>query len=472
MADQTEWHAVQTLPDHWVGEGLQAHGTARYRLEFDMTFTGVLDSQQRGWALLIGSLSTEHRITLNGELLEDTHTDTDALGEPSMALINIPGGSLRQGRNVLDITVHARSRGGLSQPAIGPWESLVNSYQINRAVLVFLPLVMNLTGLTFSVFIIGLWMVRRAERAAGYFGMLTLVVAARNCFYYLPNEINLPLEVSSWLFFTAHVWGACMLGWFMLALTDTTAPLLKRAFDVVLVSFPILAALMIPLDDDLRQTRNALQPVLIALVGPSLWLMWRHVRANPGRSLMGLMGGLFIIGAAGIHDYLGARVVQHPEFWNWMPWAVPLATPGFAMLLISRISQAFNQLEHINQSLEQQVTERTRELEQANLAKSHSPYYLMSQLGGNARKLGRNDEALSWYAQAFEKSEGPATRLQWGAGYFGALVVPRLDWSLLGPGVAVALAAVNVFGGFMVTRRMLEMFKKKERKAPAAGDKA
>ena len=31
--------------------------------------------------------------------------------------------------------------------------------------------------------------------------------------------------------------------------------------------------------------------------------------------------------------------------------------------------------------------------------------------------------------------------------------------------VAVALAAVNVFGGFMVTRRMLEMFRKKERKA-------
>ena len=58
----------------------------------------------------------------------------------------------------------------------------------------------------------------------------------------------------------------------------------------------------------------------------------------------------------------------------------------------------------------------------SNLAKSHSPYYLMSQLGSNARKLGRNDEALRWYAQAFEKSEGPATRLQWGAGYLAALV--------------------------------------------------
>lgn len=58
----------------------------------------------------------------------------------------------------------------------------------------------------------------------------------------------------------------------------------------------------------------------------------------------------------------------------------------------------------------------------ANLAKSHSPYYLMSQLGSNARKLGRHPEALGWYAQAFDKSEGPATRLQWGASYLSALV--------------------------------------------------
>ncbi|MFG6464481.1 NAD(P) transhydrogenase subunit alpha [Roseateles sp. DXS20W] len=33
--------------------------------------------------------------------------------------------------------------------------------------------------------------------------------------------------------------------------------------------------------------------------------------------------------------------------------------------------------------------------------------------------------------------------------------------------IAVALAAVNIFGGFLVTRRMLEMFKKKEKKAVA-----
>lgn len=58
----------------------------------------------------------------------------------------------------------------------------------------------------------------------------------------------------------------------------------------------------------------------------------------------------------------------------------------------------------------------------ANFAKSHSPYYLMSQLAGNARKQGHNDEALRWYREAFARSEGPATRLQWGASYLSALV--------------------------------------------------
>ncbi len=58
----------------------------------------------------------------------------------------------------------------------------------------------------------------------------------------------------------------------------------------------------------------------------------------------------------------------------------------------------------------------------ANLAKSHSAYYLMSQLADNARKQGNPIEALRWYEQAFNKSEGPATRLQWGSSYVAALV--------------------------------------------------
>ena len=40
-----------------------------------------------------------------------------------------------------------------------------------------------------------------------------------------------------------------------------------------------------------------------------------------------------------------------------------------------------------------------------------------------------------------------------------------LDWGGWLAVVAVALVSINVFGGFLVTQRMLEMFKKKERPA-------
>ena len=43
------------------------------------------------------------------------------------------------------------------------------------------------------------------------------------------------------------------------------------------------------------------------------------------------------------------------------------------------------------------------------------------------------------------------------------------DWGGWVGVVAVALASVNVFGGFLVTQRMLEMFRKKEPKAGAGG---
>ena len=52
----------------------------------------------------------------------------------------------------------------------------------------------------------------------------------------------------------------------------------------------------------------------------------------------------------------------------------------------------------------------------------------------------------------------------------GAMLAAALTETYLGKtmGVlAVALAAVNIFGGFLVTKRMLEMYRKKEKKAPA-----
>jgi len=53
----------------------------------------------------------------------------------------------------------------------------------------------------------------------------------------------------------------------------------------------------------------------------------------------------------------------------------------------------------------------------------------------------------------------------------GAMLAAALTETMLGRSMGVlaaALAAVNIFGGFLVTRRMLEMFKKKDKKAEGA----
>ncbi len=63
----------------------------------------------------------------------------------------------------------------------------------------------------------------------------------------------------------------------------------------------------------------------------------------------------------------------------------------------------------------------------ANLTRSHAPYYLMAELADLAQDRGDKPGALRWMEQAFDRAEGPATRLQWGAWYVQSLVetVPR-----------------------------------------------
>lgn len=56
----------------------------------------------------------------------------------------------------------------------------------------------------------------------------------------------------------------------------------------------------------------------------------------------------------------------------------------------------------------------------------------------------------------------------------GAMLATALTESIVGQvmgTLAVVLAAINVFGGFLVTQRMLEMFRKKEPKAKSGESK-
>jgi thioredoxin-related protein len=69
----------------------------------------------------------------------------------------------------------------------------------------------------------------------------------------------------------------------------------------------------------------------------------------------------------------------------------------------------------------------------AELQRSHSPYYYMLGLAANAKTRGDKVAALGWYEKAYAAADGPATRLQWGVSYVNALVdlapqdVARID---------------------------------------------
>lgn len=61
----------------------------------------------------------------------------------------------------------------------------------------------------------------------------------------------------------------------------------------------------------------------------------------------------------------------------------------------------------------------------AEIGRSHSPYYYMSQLASNARRRGTPEgraAAIDWARRAYERAEGPATRLRWGGGYVNTLL--------------------------------------------------
>jgi thioredoxin-related protein len=68
------------------------------------------------------------------------------------------------------------------------------------------------------------------------------------------------------------------------------------------------------------------------------------------------------------------------------------------------------------------LTREAVALLESNLGRSHSPYYLMSELAASAKKHGDKLAALEWSRKAWEASHGPATRAQWGSTYVGNLI--------------------------------------------------
>ncbi|WP_048439524.1 thioredoxin family protein [Caenimonas sp. SL110] len=68
------------------------------------------------------------------------------------------------------------------------------------------------------------------------------------------------------------------------------------------------------------------------------------------------------------------------------------------------------------------LSRESDELLKQELGRAIAPYYHMLGLAGNAKKRDDHKDALYWYERAWKKSEGSATRIQWGAGFVGHVV--------------------------------------------------
>jgi protein disulfide-isomerase len=65
---------------------------------------------------------------------------------------------------------------------------------------------------------------------------------------------------------------------------------------------------------------------------------------------------------------------------------------------------------------------RARDVAQAEITRSATPYYFEGTLGGIAEKQGRNDDAVALLEQAYRDAQGPSTRFQWGQSYVSGLL--------------------------------------------------
>lgn len=373
VAAPPDRHAAQRpvqLPHTWRADGLPTSGGGRYASRFLVTPDQLADARLRPWALRFDRLCQAHLIRLNGEHLQVTTTDPAALSFPAGYLINVPAALLRAGENTLQVDVGCKLQGGLSQPQIGPTADLRAEFLVRQVLARWVPVGLNLACITFSLFLVALWWQRRQEHAIGLFGALYMLTAMRNLSYFVEVELGTSPRFDSWAHLSIHTASVWLIGRFAMAFTGQHRPGYARVLDVAGLSFPLVALGCMPWDPMLDTVRQTLQPALIALPLPALAMLLRDRAAGQVVPQGYLAIGLACVLLAGLHDYLAIRQLGDIHALTWIAWAIPLALAPFTLVVVGRVVQAFNAIEADNATLEQKVQARTRELAEANAAKS------------------------------------------------------------------------------------------------------
>ncbi len=364
----SDWQPVE-LPDTWSTRQLPSRGSGLYEITFNLA-QNPATLGEGPWGVRIDRLSFQHRIWLNGHLIHTDLENQTNSGRPMSYVAQVSAHILNQGANRLDVEVHYGSLAGLSKPIIGRMSEISQGYTAQQFLAEGLPLTINVVAATFAAFLTLIWLKRRRELAIGMLGLLSLVVAVRNCSYYIVHGPTFPPMFSMWLYFTAQTLATVLLGAFAMAIARRWWPWLVRALWLTLMFFPVAAAVAASYGW-MEQLRGILYPALLVLMLPTLSLLLRVPAQYGGYAGLGMVLGIAISLVAGIHDYLrlaGLVSVMHSF---WLPLASPITLASYGIVLINRFVQAMGEIEQHNAMLEQKVEERTQDLVAANAAKGH-----------------------------------------------------------------------------------------------------
>ena len=363
------------LPDTWAMRGLELRGHGIYRLDFRIERRPDLPL-----GIYIENLAIQSRLAINGHPIGDEPPMNGAPPRtpPPPAWLSLPPDLLHLGVNRLEIEIDTGNFGGLGRISIGPAEDLSSAYRVRHALTRTLPLMLNTGGIALALFMLMIWLRRKAEMVLGSFAAFWLIASVRNVSYSI-DDVLITGRISEMLYFLSIVANVVLLGHFsirfsagVLEPTRANRTLLRQYRLSLHVGGAIvtLLGLLAALVDHVPMARQLGYPILIALTLPSLVLIGRKaVQMHTTSQMLVALGITAVIGSS-VHDFLfvtGRLPLSHLQ---WLPFCVPVALMIFAWNLIDRFVDALQRVEQINIELEERVNQRTQALRQSSAAKS------------------------------------------------------------------------------------------------------
>jgi signal transduction histidine kinase len=358
-----QWRPV-SLPLRWRAG--QAHGV---RLRFDIE---IEREPQTMWAFRFERLPPDHDLQINGQR---AHGQPVGAGKalPRSVLshwIEVPPGVWRAGTNRVELSVDLYGfPGGISAPRVGPAAEVQAGHRVARLWRETLPYALNMGVSGLAMFMLLAWWLRRDERLMGLFGGLMLLVALRNMGYYTEDGV-LPTPVGSLLYFCAVVLTTTLMVGLAIALDIEPRRRRRSAWLIRATVIAFLVALAAAITGQLPALRAFGYPVLMLCMLAAMWRLSRlafRESANAGRQMVAATALIVVFS---VHDYLFLAMRLSLDDFFWLPYLTPALMSAAALAMLKRFVEALTLLERHAHDLEHRVEERTRDLQEANAAKS------------------------------------------------------------------------------------------------------